>query len=269
MFNKTILVFVFIFISFNAYSQERGDTKYWIIFKDKGGFIPGMEIMKGSAAYEKGRELLNDRAIKRRLKVLSEDKLIDFSDLPVNNDYVRSVSGLGIDLIAKSRWLNGVSAYMNKAQLDKVKALDFVSQIKVVKKLYKQEEIILPGRLTPDSLKDINEYGNSYRQMEQVNVPKVHDLKITGKGVLIASFDDGFDWKDHEALKNIKVIDEYDFINKDKNTFPEKNQKYKDESNQGAHGTATLSTMSGYYPGKLISPAFDSELLLAKTEYVT
>ena len=90
----------------------------------------------------------------------------------------------------------------------------------------------------------------------------------TGKGVMIASFDDGFDWKNHEALKNLRVLNEYDFINNDQNTYFEKKQKYKDEKIQGQHGTATLSSMSGFYDGKLIGPAFDSEILLAKTEYV-
>jgi len=269
MFNKTFIFILFLFISNNVYAQETADTKYWIMFKAKGNFLPGMEISKGSIAYEKGKELLNERAIKRRSKVLTDDKLIDFSDLPIDNDNVNGITALGVEIIAKSRWLNGVSAYLDKTQLDKVKALGFVSQIKAVKKLYKQDVEISIDEGLSDSLADIKEYGNSYRQMEQVNVTKVHDLNITGKGVLIASFDDGFDWRNHEALRNLKVIDEFDFINKDNKTYPERNQKYKDDSNQGAHGTATLSTMSGYFPGKLISPAYGSELLLAKTEYVS
>ncbi len=175
----------------------------------------------------------------------------------------------GIDLIAKSKWLNGVSAYMNAVQLDKVKALEYVSQIKAVNKLYKQDIKISSGNSEKLSVsKDLNEYGNSSKQLDAVNVPKVHNLNITGKGVMIASFDDGFDWRHHEAFRNLKVKDEYDFINEDENTFVEKDQKYKDVKTQGQHGTATLSTMSGFKEGKLIGPAFDSDILLAKTEYI-
>ena len=94
--------------------------------------------------------------------------------------------------------------------------------------------------------------------MEMVNVPKLHNMNITGKGVMIASFDDGFDWKNHEALRNLRIINEYDFINEDPNTYFEKKQKYEDARNQGQHGTATLSTMSGCLNGKLIGPAFDT-----------
>ncbi|MEO8446233.1 MAG: S8 family serine peptidase [bacterium] len=269
---KIFLTFIILFVTINvSISQEKGDTKYWILFKDKGEFKPDVIITPESTAYQKGKELLTDRAVKRRLKVLTQDNLISFSDLPLDNNYVTGVEKLGVDLIARSRWFNGVSAYMTKSQLEKVKALDYVSQIKVVKKLYKQA--IITDNKIPSDIKNVTDdkshYGNSYKQMNTVNVPKVHDLNITGKGVMIASFDDGFDWKNHEALKNLKIADEYDFINEDKNTFAEKNQKYADEKKQGQHGTATLSSMSAYKEGKLIGPAYDSEILLAKTEYVT
>ena len=271
MISKIVLIFLLLPISFNVFSQEKADTKYWILFKDKGEFVSGTEIKPGSRAYEKGKELLTDRAIKRRLKVLSEDDLIDFGDLPLSKEYTSGIDALEIETVASSRWLNGVSAYLTESQLKKVSSLDYVSQIKAVNKLYKQETEIDHNTVieSTENKKNLQRYGKSLKQMETVNVPKVHNLNITGKGVLIASFDDGYDWKNHEALKNLNVLGEYDFINEDGNTFYEKNQRYKDERNQGAHGTATLSTMSGYKEGKLISPAFDSEILLAKTEYIT
>lgn len=270
---KVILILTYFTVSSFTYSQN-ADTKYWILFKDKGEFKQETKVTKESVAYEKGKELLTERAIKRRLKVLSEDKLIDFSDLPLNKEYVSGLKNSGINFVAQSRWLNGVSAYLTKSQLEKVRSLDYVSQIKVVKNLYKQE-IKIPSFLYSGDVdvkinpRNILKYGKSTKQMEAVNVPPVHNLNITGKGVMIASFDDGFDWKNHEALRNLKVVDEYDFINDDDNTFAERNQDYEDSKTQGAHGTATLSTMSGYKEGRIISPAFDSEIILAKTEYVT
>lgn len=269
MFKKTIFIFALFLISINSYSQEKADTKYWIFFKDKGEFTPGIIIAPGSVAYEKGKELLNERAVKRRLKVLSEENLIDFGDLPLAEEYISGIKTQGIDINARSRWLNGVSAYLTEAQLEKVRSLEYVVQIKAVNKLYKQKsDNRKENNVLNSPPKNLLKYGNSFKQMETVNVPKVHNMNITGKGVLIASFDDGFDWKNHESLKNLNVKGEYDFINEDGNTFYEKNQKYKDERNQGQHGTATLSSMSGYKEGKLIGPAFDSEILLAKTEYV-
>jgi serine protease AprX len=273
-----ILVIIF-FVCASLYSQDKADTKYWIIFKDKGKFSYEDKISVGSDAYNAGIALLSERAIHRRLKVLPEDKLIDFGDLPLEENYIRQVEKLGIELIAKSRWMNGVSAYLTPDQLATVKKLDCVLQLKLVNKLIKQNIVSLApvecGEYYSNNIfhfygrKDILNYGNSFGQMNQIDVPKVHNLGITGKGVLVASFDDGFEWRNHEALKNLKISEEHDFVNNDGNTFSEPDQKYEDSKEQSWHGTATLSSMAGYKTGKLIGPAFDSDFLLAKTEYVS
>lgn len=275
---KRLYTFAFIFIiTVSLYSQEKADTKYWIIFKDKGKFSAEDKITKGDEAYNTGLALLSDRSIQRRLKVLSEENLIDFCDLPLEENYVKVIEKLGIELIAKSKWLNGVSAYLTNAQVEKVKKLDFVLHLKLVNKLIKQNIVSLAPVECGDyynhiifrinDIKNVLNYGKSFDQMNQIDVPKVHNHGITGKGVLVASFDDGFDWKNHEALKDLKVIEEYDFINKDGNTFNEENQKYSDSYEQSGHGTATFSSMAGFKEGKLIGPAFNSEFILAKTEY--
>lgn len=275
---KRLYTFIFILvITFTIYSQDKANTKYWIIFKDKGKFNSEDIISIGSNAYNIGLATLSDRAVQRRLKVLTKEELIDFGDLPLDESYVSEIEKLGIELIAKSKWFNGVSAYLTKEQLEKVEKLDFVSQIRLVNKLVKQDiQSLAPIEsgsrydnpiFRINDTKNILNYGKSLTQMEQINVPKVHNIGIIGNGVLVASFDDGFKWKEHEALKDLKVIGEYDFINKDENTANEENQKYIDAYEQSGHGTATFSTMAGYKEGKLIGPAFGSEFVLAKTEY--
>lgn len=276
---KKLYTFAFVFIiSFSIYAQDKPDTKYWLIFKDKGKFKYDKVIIPGSDAYNIGIALLNDRAITRRLKVLTEENLIDFGDLPLEQSYINEIEKLGIEIIAKSRWFNGVSAYLTKDQLEKIKKLDIVSQIKTVNKLYKQNitslapvecsEYYNDKYFISKDPKNILNYGKSFDQMNQIDVPKAHNLGITGKGVLVASLDDGFNWRNHEALKDLKVLDEYDFVNKDDYTYNEQNQKYEDSYDQSGHGTATFSTMAGFKEGKLIGPAYNSEFLLCKTEYV-
>ncbi|HQY52698.1 MAG TPA: S8 family serine peptidase [Ignavibacteria bacterium] len=268
--NKILLIILLTFSSVNIFSQETADTKYWITFNDKGDFKSDIVITPGSKAYDAGMELLTERAVQRRLKVLSEENLIDYADLPVENSYIQEIKNNGIEVIAVSRWLNGISAYMTEAEVEKIKGLDFVDHLGYVKTLVNQEfEVVneyIESEISDSSYK--LDYGKSLKQMEMVNVPKVHDMYINGKGVMIASFDDGFDWKNHESLMSLNIIEEYDFVNKDPNTFAEKNQKYEDSKNQGSHGTSTVSTMSGFKEGRLIGPAFGSDLLLAKTEYV-
>ncbi len=279
MIKKLYLFVLILFVGGAVYAQETADTKYWIIFKDKGVYFQQDKITPESIAYKSTMERLSKHAIQRRLKVLPADNLVDFGDLPLYELYMMEIKMLGIDIIAKSRWLNGVSAYLSTEQAAKVEKLDCVSQMKVVNKLFKQNFVSLAPVENYEHydnqifhFKDkhnILNYGNSFNQMNQIDVPKVHDLGITGKGVVVASFDDGFEWRNHEALKDLKISDEYDFVNNDGNTFSEPNQKYEDANEQGWHGTATLSTMAGFKTGKLIGPAFNSDFLLAKTEYVS
>lgn len=277
--NKTVLfLFTFVFFSAGILFAE-GDsslTKYWIIFTDKDGIKQKDRIEVGSDEYNLGKKNLSERAIKRRLKVLGKNNLIGFADLPLNSSYIEEISDMKIDIIAKSRWFNGVSAYLTPAQLKEIKNLDFVEKVFAVKKLYKQGY----ENTSPVFLKSWHEtfysqdsgytydYGKSFNQMMLVNVPVVHDLGITGSGVLVASLDDGFEWKTHESLMGLNVLSEFDFINKDKNTAREKNQKHTDTETQGGHGTATLSSLAGFKEGQLIGPAFNSDFILAKTEYV-
>jgi len=272
---KNILLFVItVSISFSVYSQEQANIKYWIYFKDKGTFNSKTNIKPGNDAYEKGKAFLTERAVQRRMKVLPEENLIDFADLPLEEKYINGITKLNIPIIARSRWLNGVSAYLTAAQVKKIKSLDFVSEVSSVRKLTKQEFINLIDLSFDEekySLPQENhklDYGKSLKQMEAVNVPKVHDINITGKGVMMTNIDDGFEWRSHQALNTLAVLNEYDFVNNDDKTSKEDYNKYPESYSQGDHGTATLSCMSGKKDGKLFGPSFDADILLAKTEYV-
>ncbi len=275
--SKLFVLFFVLLIAVSLYSQEKPDAKYWIIFKDKGVYDKSVDMSKGSDAYKVALDLLSERAIQRRLKVLGEERLVDFGDLPIEQTYIDDLKSKGINIIAKSKWFNGVSAYLTASQIELVKKLNYVAELRLLGKNYKNSNDFVRPEITDyitvfeiekDVLKDKYDYGKSYKQMKMINVPMVHDLGIIGKGVLIASFDSGFEWRDHEATRNLNIIDEYDFINKDPHAYNEINQTYVDKVDQSTHGTATLSNLAGFKPGKLIGPAFGSDIILAKTEYV-
>jgi len=274
MLRKISLAFILIVFASSLYSQDKPDTKYWIYFKDKGSVKPTTKITPGSDAYEKGKALLTEKAIQRRLKVLSEENLIDFWDVPLEEKYINEITKLNIPLIAKSRWLNGVSANLTSAQVKKIQGLKFVESVTAVRRLNKQK-FENPLNLSFDENnfsfpleKSRLNYGKSFNQMNTVNVVKVHDLNITGKGVFLANIDDGFEWRTHQALNVLDITSEHDFVNNDDNAAKEDNQRFPDLYSQGQHGTATLSIMSGKRDGKLYGPAFDSQIILAKTEYI-
>jgi hypothetical protein len=90
----------------------------------------------------------------------------------------------------------------------------------------------------------------------------VHDIWIDGTGIVCGMVDDGYDWRTHIAMKNTRVLGEYDFINKDSVTQNEGDDPYAQDS----HGTLTFSTFAGFREGSLIGPAFNASFWLAKTE---
>ncbi|HEY6907204.1 MAG TPA: S8/S53 family peptidase, partial [Ignavibacteriaceae bacterium] len=104
------------------------------------------------------------------------------------------------------------------------------------------------------------DYGESFAQLEQINVPAVHDMGYTGQGVTVCLMDAGFSRLSHDAFQSMNIIAAWDFVNNDPNVG---NQA---DSGDGSHGTETLSTIGGYSPGHLIGPAFNSTYILAKTE---
>ena len=105
-------------------------------------------------------------------------------------------------------------------------------------------------------------------QENQIDIVNVHNLRITGRGVLVGMLDSGFRWKVPESEMNMDVIKEYDFIQHDSVTANQDGSTPIDESDQDEHGTLTLSLVGGYKEGELVSPAFGSSFILAKTEYV-
>ena len=104
------------------------------------------------------------------------------------------------------------------------------------------------------------DYGNSLTQLQQINVPAVHNLGYTGQGVTICVMDAGFNRLSHEVFATMNIIAKYDFVNHDPGVGD------STDMGEGSHGTQTLSAIGGFKQGKLIGPAFNSNFILAKTE---
>jgi len=275
--NKFFLLIFFFLIVFRLSSQtlnpETIEYRYWIYFKDKGIYKPGETIETGSDVYRLVISGLSDKAIWRRTKILGEDKIARYIDLPVYSEYIQSVKSLGVKTYAISKWFNAVSVQVVKGRLDEIKKLPFVEKIEGVHFL-ETVKCPIPTKKALQPVPDIKtntkyNYGISYWQNEQINVPILHNYGITGYGVKLGMCDDGFNWRNHRALRTRKVLGEYDWIFKDDSTLNQvpPNQIPADVWDQDGHGTATMSTIGAFYPGKLIGTAFDAEFYLSKTEY--
>lgn len=278
---KKIFYAVILLIGFTLHANaqklnpETTDYRYWIYFKDKGAYKPGETLTPGSEGYNLAKSQLTEKAIWRRSKVLSEDKLVNYDDIPVNQAYIDGLRSLGLEPKATSKWFNAVSVITKKDKLEQAKKLGYVLKIEGVSFL---EFATVPSTKSTgyaelpsysfDNTKNKYDYGYSYWQNEQIKVPALHNIGVTGLGVTVGMCDDGFNWRTHQALKTRNVADEFDWINKDDSvqwqTKP--NQLPADPFDQDGHGTATMSSLGGYAPGQLIGPAFDVEFYLSKTE---
>lgn len=238
----------------NRFDTEQ-EVLTWVYLTDKGENL--------DKYYNNPQTVVSERSLERRKKVNSENNLIDYTDIPLNSEYLQSIRSIGLKIKQNSKWLNAVSLYADKRQVNKLKEQQFVKKIDLVSRFkYKRPEDKSLDERRKSQPRDIHsyDYGDSYTQLNQLNVPDAHDMGITGEGVLICLMDAGFNNLEHEAFNNINIIASWDFVNGDGNVDDE------GDMGSGSHGTNTLSTIGGFKEGKLIGPAFNSDYLLAKTE---
>ncbi len=244
--------------------QNNEKILVWIIFSDKGG---------NTEYYLSHPELyLTKKSIDRRKKVKPLNALTDFSDIPLKTEYTDGIKNAGLEIKNKSKWFNRVSCMATRLQIEQMAELDFVSKIDLVKTFRKSEDNIEfinnpppeeDNSGTPDEVSYQLNYGSSLTQMNIINAPMAHDSGYKGQGVLIALLDAGVDNLSHPVFDSLRArgVRTYDFVNHDTIIADQSGQM-----GQGWHGTMTLSLVGGYRPGSLISPAFRSMYILAKTE---
>jgi len=231
----------------------------WITLRDRG---PSVTLAKADPA-SLG---ITERALWRRSKVLPPDRLIDELDLPPEQSYLEQLRSRGVVVRSASRWLNAVSAELTNAQRSSVATLPFVASVSPVPVFFKQQQESAPPLQGPmlrkESVAGID-YGESFAQLNAHKVPDVHSRGFTGAGVIIGVLDDGFNaHRTHPALKNLKIIAEYDFVQRDSNT----SRSPGEYSTQGNHGASTLSEIGGFFNGRLVGVAYGASFMLAKTE---
>ena len=250
---------------FDLLENQRPDqkVKIWVFFTDKGIFSEE----KYRQIEKKALSSLTSQALNRRTKVLPGK--VDFKDFEVCLSYIKEIQDLGARLRRTSRWLNAASFEVTASQVEKIASLAWVRSIRpVLAYKRKPETVENPPPLVKIMTKPFAlDYGSSYDQLQQINLPAVHILGYKGQGILICMMDTGFR-KDHQAFRKAfeegRVWAEHDFINNDSNTQNE----LGDPAGQHNHGTYTWSTLGGAYDGQLYGPAYMANFILAKTENI-
>jgi subtilisin family serine protease len=105
-------------------------------------------------------------------------------------------------------------------------------------------------------------YGQAFAQLDQINVPALHQQGLSGRGVVVCLLDVGFRW-DHEVFRLSQLLRQWDFVFGDADVRQDAANP-KDFSD--AHGTATWSLLGGFKFGTMMGPAFGADILLGKTE---
>jgi serine protease AprX len=240
---KTIKWILFICILHSAtttFSQQVTHT-YIVYFKDKPDrtFNPFTYF--------------DAKAIERRL--LAGLALYDERDLPVATQYVNSVCEHHVELLVASRWLN---ALFIKTDLRTAKSIEQLPFVKYVDEYISPEHTFIAEKQF--TLTKNNEALLHY-QTDRFGASAFAAKGLTGKGIRIAVFDVGFSGADkHKAFQHLRnnnqIKGTYDFILKKENVY-----------HGGAHGTNTLSCITGIADSIRIGMANDAEFLLARTEW--
>lgn len=238
----------FIFLAELSVSAQ---NRYFVYLKDKAN---------SSFSISAPEKFLSKRSIDRRK---SQNIALNELDIPVNSSYLTQIISAGAKVVGTSKWLNATLIECSPQVLSAVSKLSFVKAIDGNQDIRGARNSALE---TPKSefdkfgaYEDFN-YGNSSNQIQQLGVDEMHKKNFTGKGILIAVFDAGFDKANTmtafaHLFSDKKIIKTYDYVSNDSNVY---------ESHW--HGTAALSCIAAKLSGQLVGTAPDADFALYKTE---
>lgn len=244
------LIPLFILLFFMPlHGQPLNYQYFYRVYLNNKGALPG--------SY-KASDLLSERAIIRRQK--AGISVPDQRDLPVNKEFLKTISALGPVLHCSSRWMN-TAVFKTQAPFNTglITNLPFVKEVRLVKRPGIKSKFTdkLDFKLTE------TEQSPYDRPLKMLNGDKLHNGGYTGENILIAVLDGGFTNADNiESLENLRtrngIINTHDFINKTEFVY-----------NANNHGTAVLSILAGDLPGYIAGTAPGADFILLKTEDVT
>lgn len=242
---KILLFFILVVYCLSMYSAE--GYIFRIQLRDKG---------KVPYSLNKPEDFLSDRAIKRRL---NQHIIMDSTDLPVSDAYIKAIEDLGFVTVAKSKWLKTISVFCpDSSSVDNLKKLSFVDDIKFVwkqdstsqkkdKRAFKRKKI---------AEKSQTEYGYAYDQINTVNGVGLHERNYKGRGLEIGIIDAGYA-NLHEILllDNIVVRGTKDFVYDSDDMF-----------SGSDHGLKVLSIMAANRPEIYLGTAPEASYWLLRSE---
>ena len=221
-------------------------SEFWVLLDNKPG-LDGARISWNRNPLHHENEVLN---------------------LPLNPGYIDEVAATGAKIRVCSRWFNAVSVSADQETALRIDNLPFVRGLEPVPKARRVQ--YEPGIASDAFSKPTqDEYGPSLAQLAQIGVVALHGEGYRGQGIRIAVLDNGFHYTEHQAFEQMRIVEEFDFVNNDEIVSDQDDQPTTGDetaSNQNIHGAQVLSILGGFDPGRLVGVAPEAEYLLAKTE---
>ena len=251
MKRSLILLLLPCLFGFSLFAQTSPNT-YFVQFKNK---VNSPHSLQNPSTY------LSQKAIERRL---NQGLGFDSLDIPVNQNYIQQVLDLGnAQLLLRSKWFNSITVQLNDTSLaDEWKAsvlgLACVLQVKSLPEIPWVN--IRSGKQGEEMVDGIN-YGESLRQVSQLNGQFLHEMGFQGEGMDIAVFDAGYIRANQlpamqKMFQEGRLIETHDFLRfNNPNVFID-----------ATHGTFVLSHMAGIIPDSLYGTAVNANYYLFKTE---
>ena len=204
-------------------------------------------------------EFLSPKALDRRKKYKVK---VDKFDLPVTQLYLEYLKENNYKVINVSKWNNtAVVEVSDSSQINKLKEVAFV---KKTKKVWESPDSVLIQRVSNRAAEIENRcdtlpnfYGKSEHQIKMLQVQKLHEMGLQGKGVTIAVIDGGFYNADLiSGLKDCQILGTNNFVHPQKSVYEEPQQ----------HGTMVLSCIAANIPTGLVGSAPAAQFYLLISE---
>jgi len=208
---RSVLLFIFALVLF--LHSDAQTQKYWVSFKNKTNLSKQTIV---------NRTLLNI-------------PLNQFSDVPITNEYLNVLKQMDVEVIARSKWLNAVTAYLTSGKAAEIAALPFVKSVEPV-------NVYLVA-----SAKDIKvDPLLMHPALKQMKALKFSEAGIDATGIKIGVIDAGFfklneDGATRYLVAEDKIRAQRDFIDPSRKDLILTSATSSDD-----HGRQVVRMIAGY-----------------------
>ncbi len=189
---------------------------------------------------------------------------IDERDVPLNENYKATVeNSQGINVLAKSKWMNAVYVQGTKTNIESLENLSFVDNIEFMDRSFNRtfQKSAPKDKFEMETAKRVvYNYGAAENQTQMIGVDYLHEQNFTGEGITVAFMDNGYpNVMTNPAFAKMRnegrLLGSYDFVDRVANP-----------NGSGSHGALTLSDAAGYLEGQFVGTAPNASYYLFITE---